>query len=56
MNIIFLLFLYNMVIYVCDSLNIPLYIKRIIGLKRDRQNYRDLYEEYTRKIRFMAYK
>lgn len=40
----------------CVTLGLPLYIRHITVIKRDRSNNRDLYEKVTREMRFAMYK
>ena len=49
----------NFVIYWCNKLDIPLYVRYIAEIKRDvcmKHELREIYENYTRNVRFSTYK
>lgn len=46
----------SLVAFWCNYLKIPFYCRQINEIKRKRDNLRNFYEEYTKKIRFDLYK
>jgi tRNA(Ile)-lysidine synthetase-like protein len=46
----------DMCIYYCQYFNIPIIVRNITEIKRDRHKDREIYEEVTRRIRFGMYK